>query len=224
MTEKRVQFYGRRKGRPLLKTHQDLMAQLMPKVGINLSESLIDPPSLLDRKEAWLEIGFGGGEHLAYQAENNPLVGLIGAEAFINGVASLLRHIEEKSLANIRVYEGDARLLLSKIKPESLSRIFILFPDPWPKKKHYKRRLISSETLIILHQLLCKNGVLRIASDEPSYVQWILAHFEKSPLFSMPPGDKDAWIIPPEDWIQTRYEKKAHQEGRTPFYLDFTKI
>lgn len=224
MTDTRLTFYGRRKGRPLLKTHRALFNQLMPKVGLKLTESMINPIHILQTPEVWLEIGFGGGEHLAYQAERNPSVGLVGAEAFINGISSLIRHIDEKKLLNIKIFEGDVRLLFPKIIPKSFSKIFILFPDPWPKKKHHRRRLINSESLEILHRLLTARGLLRIVSDEPSYIEWILKIFETSDLFSKPIGNEESWQAPPNDWIQTRYEKKARHEGRTPVYLDFVKI
>lgn len=226
MSEKRLHFYGRRKGRSLGKNLSNLMESLLPQVQIHIPEEILDPASLFNNsvQEICLEIGFGGGEHLAAQATQNPHVGFIGVEAYINGVASLLKHVQRENLQNVRIYHGDIRLLLPKLKPESITRLFILFPDPWPKKRHLKRRLICPENLQLFHALLTPQGVIRIASDDPSYTDWILTMFKESPLFRMPSGTEEDWKTPPADWHSTRYEQKAKEAGRKPLYIDFKKV
>ena len=230
MTKNPPHFYGRRQGRPLQKNRLKLMETLFPGVSLEedlLEKKILDLQSLFPQKveEIELEIGFGGGEHLAFQASQNPHGGFIGVEAYANGVSSLIRHMHEQALENIRIYQGDVRLLLPKLPPHSLSRIFILFPDPWPKRRHFKRRLISKESLQLFHRLLIKSqGTLRIASDEPSYIQWIIEHFETSSLFSMPPGVLQDWQEPFKDWFPTRYEQKAIQAGRQPVYMEFKPL
>lgn len=224
-TSHRPHFFGRRKGKPLLRNRQKLMDELLPHLKISTEEKILAPETLFDApvREVWMEIGFGAGEHLAFQAQNNPQVGIIGVEPFVNGVSSLLRYVDQQDLTNVRIFDGDVRLLLPKLEKHSFGKIFILFPDPWPKKRHHKRRLISKETLSIFHELLIEGGLLRIASDDPSYIDWILNHTNQSGLFSNLKGEKTDWQKLPKDWGQTRYEKKARKEGRAPVFLDFWK-
>lgn len=227
---KRRHVYGRIHGKTLRPRQQHLMETLLPGVSISLEPDEIDPAALFpDRKEEiWLEIGFGGGEHLAHQAERNPGVGILGCEPFVNGVAKLVAEIEERGLRNVRIHGDDARFLLEKLKPASLSKIFILYPDPWPKKRHRKRRFINAETLALLSSALKDGGELRFASDIPDYVAWTLAHIRRHNLagparfewLAEAPSD---WRTRPEDQPRTRYEAKAVREGRTPAYLRFRK-
>lgn len=175
-------------------------------------------------REVWLEIGFGGGEHLAEQAERHPDIGFIGCEPFINGVASLLKHIDEKALTNIRVYDDDVRHLLNLMADDSLDRLFILFPDPWPKTRHHRRRIVKPETIVEFARLLKRGGELRYASDHQGYVTWSLKYLLANPDLkwrACRPGD---WQIPPEDWVETRYEQKAKAKGDAAAYLRFDKI
>jgi tRNA (guanine-N7-)-methyltransferase len=205
------------------------METLFPKVSISLEESSIDPRALFENaKDIWLEVGFGGGEHLAWHAERNRDVGFLGCEPFINGVAKLVSEIDEKKLANVRIHADDARFLLTRLKPGSLARVFILYPDPWPKSRHNKRRFVNDETLALIEAALREGGELRFASDIPDYVAWTLAHIRRfnetaqSRLEWLAESPAD-WRERPADWPQTRYEEKARREGRQPAYLTFRK-
>jgi tRNA (guanine-N7-)-methyltransferase len=173
--------------------------------------------------ELWLEIGFGGGEHLAAQAAAHPAVSFIGAEVFVNGIASLLDHARGRALANVRIFADDARLLLPALPAASLGRVFLLFPDPWPKARHAARRFVGREMLDRLAVLMRPGAELRIASDDPGYVawtlRWALAHPAFAWLAMLPPD----WRRPPPDWVATRYEKKALAAGRPPAYLRFRR-
>ena len=208
--KKRFQFFGRRRGKTLRRHHLQLTEELLPKLRVDL-----DNP--LPVGEVWLEIGFGGGEHLAHQAELHPDVNFIGAEPFRNGVAKLLALIEEKSLAIIRIHDDDVRYLLEKLPPASLGRIYILYPDPWPKKRHHERRIVNAETLKQFHTLLKPDGVFLFASDIDDYIEWTLREVHEHGGFELVSNSGD----PYENWFQTRYEAKAKREGRETRYLTF---
>ncbi|NQW00747.1 MAG: tRNA (guanosine(46)-N7)-methyltransferase TrmB [Rhodospirillales bacterium] len=225
-TDKR--WYGRRQGKPLRATRRRLLEELLPKIRIDPQPDQI-PPDLSRLfaspvREVWLEIGFGGGEHLAAQAEKNPDIGFIGCEPFINGVASLLKHIEEKSLTNIRVYDDDVRHLLSLMADQSFGRIYILFPDPWPKTPHHRRRIVKQETLVDYARLLKDGGELRFASDHQGYVTWALWHLLQNPDLHWLARSPRDWRVAPDDWEETRYEMKAKARGDLPVYLPFQRI
>ncbi len=218
--------FGRRRGRPLRAGRDRLVEERLPDLAIDLtSEGPLDPQALfaVPREAIWLEIGFGAGEHLAWQAAQNPKVGFIGAEVFVNGVASLLRHIDERQLDNVRIHADDARALLERLPPGSIARIFLLFPDPWPKARHSGRRFIHTETLDRLAALLQPDGELRIASDDPGYVAWTLAHAMRHPAFAWTARRPQDWRQRPDDWPETRYEAKARQAGRQPAFLIFRR-
>lgn len=217
-----VQFYGRRRGRGLLSARKHISQDLKTQMQISLEQGteVLDLSKIFHHKEIWLEIGFGGGEHLVFQARRNPQVGFLGVEAFSNGVMSLMRWVAKENLDNVRVYEGDVRLLIPCLPANSLGRIFILFPDPWPKNRHHKRRLIHAQTLQEFHRILKPQGILRIASDHPSYTHWILKHIEETEYFKCSATHWEHRIKPPEDWTPTRYEIKARQAGRPPVFLD----
>ncbi|MBX3506648.1 MAG: tRNA (guanosine(46)-N7)-methyltransferase TrmB [Parvibaculum sp.] len=206
------------------------METLFPRVSISLDEAVIEPKALFgDVDDVWLEVGFGGGEHLAHQAETHPRVGIMGCEPFLNGVAKLVSEIQERDLANVRILNDDARFLLERLAPSSLARVFILYPDPWPKKRHNKRRFINEETLGFLARALRKGGELRFASDIPDYIAWTLAHVsrfnrERGETFRWTAERAEDWRRPYEGWPGTRYETKAIREGRTPCYLSFTRV
>lgn len=227
-TPRRRAFHGRRRGRKLRKGLQALVSALLPRIGLGPlpGPGMFDPATLFaaaSLEAVWLEIGFGGGEHLAWQARGHPGVGLIGAEYFIDGIAKLLRRVDHEGLANVRVYQGDARDLLDALADESIARVFILFPDPWPKTRHHKRRLVAPETLASLARVM-KDGVeLRLASDDMEYVRWMLERLCQHPDFAWcarRPGD---WRARPDDWPETRYEAKAKKEGRACVYLRFRR-
>jgi tRNA (guanine-N7-)-methyltransferase len=213
-TRPRYQFYGRRKGHALRRHHLQLIETLLPKLRVDPQNPL---PSMA--KETWLEIGFGGGEHLAHQAKLNRDVWFIGAEPFINGVAKLLALIEEKRLTNINIFDGDARYLLEALPDASLSRIYLLYPDPWPKARHHKRRFVNEDNLKRIGRSLISGGQFLFASDMADYVEWTRIHLSCHEGFAEE-GDPTQ---PFEGWIETRYEIKAKRAGRKLTYLRFRR-
>lgn len=210
--KKRFQYYGRRSGKTLRRHHLQLMEDLLPKLRVDLENPL---PS----GEVWLEIGFGGGEHLAHQAATFPDVNFIGAEPFRNGVAKLLALIEEKAIGNIRIHDDDVRYLLERLPPASLAKIFVLYPDPWPKKRHHDRRIIGPETLTKFHTLLEPDGTFLFVSDIADYIEWTLRECGEHGGFHLVSNSPE----PFENWLQTRYEAKARREGRSSRYLRFKR-
>ena len=208
----KFQFYGRRKGKPLRRIHSELMQSLLPQVAVDLTQPLL---GMSERRI--LEIGFGGGEHLAHQAALNPTISYIGAEPFLNGVAKLMAEIDERKLTNLWVHYGDARPLLEALPPESLERIYLLYPDPWPKLKQKKRRFVNATNLAHFARVLKPSGQFWFASDIEDYVGWTRTHVAESKLFIEQPDDS----TPFENWVQTRYEAKAKREGRSSHYLRF---
>ena len=221
------QFYGRRKGRPLRKGRQSLFDELLPRITVPLRPGAsLDPATLFvpAKRAVWLEIGFGGGEHLAHQAASNPEVGFIGCEVFESGIASGLSHIAERKLENVRIHPEDARVLLAALQPRSLERVFLLFPDPWPKRRHEQRRFINRGNLDRLAELLRDDGELRIASDDPTYVEWTLRHAPIHPAFQWLAQSPSDWLERPSDAIETRYENKAREAGRVPHFFRFRRL
>lgn len=216
-----LRSFGRRRGKKLRPGRERLMAELLPEIAVRPGTPVRDqfPP---DIREMWMEIGFGGGEHLAAQARAHPDVGLIGCEPFLNGVAKLLSQIDEHDLKNILVHADDARDIFPDIKDGALDRAFILFPDPWPKARHHKRRLIQEPLLDDIARMLKDGGELRIASDHMGYVRWTLAHLMRHKDFAWTAESPSDWRDPPEDWIRTRYERKA-LAGDTMVYLRFRR-
>lgn len=202
-----------------------LMEELLPNVSApDPAEGAIDPAIMFpSAKEMWLEVGFGGGEHLAWQAAHHPDIGMIGAEPFVNGVGKLLVQIEDRKLENVRIHFGDARPLMEALPDASLSRLFVLHPDPWPKKRHYKRRMISPWFFDEAARLLRQGGELRVASDIPDYIRWTLMHGQNAKAFEWTAEIADDWKERPADWPQTRYEAKSLKEGRKPAYLIFRR-
>jgi tRNA (guanine-N7-)-methyltransferase len=224
--EPREQFYGRRRGRPLRTGQAERQATLLPQLAIALPEDgPLDPASLFapPPHEVWLEIGFGGGEHLAMQAERHPEIGFIGCEVFENGVAKLLSEIERRRLANVRIHADDARVLLATLAPRSIDRVFILFPDPWPKARHHKRRLVAPAALDRLAGIMTDGAELRVATDDAGYLAWILEHVTAHSAFLWTARRPADWRERPPDWPATRYEEKARQAGRMPAFLRFER-
>jgi tRNA (guanine-N7-)-methyltransferase len=175
-----------------------------------------------DATEIWLEIGFGGGEHMAGQAARRRDLLILGVEPFLNGVASAMRHVEEQGLDNVRIRQGDARDVLADLAPASLDRIFILFPDPWPKTRHHKRRLIHIETIAALARALKPGGRLRFVTDWKDYAAWTLERMLKAPEFRWLAERADDWRTAPPDHLTTRYEAKALGDCK-PIYLEFVR-
>lgn len=201
------------------------MENLLPKLVVPLDKDDISPSSLFDHPvdQVWLEIGFGGGEHLVAQALANPNVGLIGCEPFINGVAKLLAEVESKQLTNVRIHHNDARDVLERLEDASLDRVFLLFPDPWHKKRHHKRRFVSAETLDQLARIMKDGAEFRVATDIKNYSRWTLREVRDHGVFEWQAECADDWRVRPDDWPGTRYEAKAGREGRVPVYLTFRR-
>jgi tRNA (guanine-N7-)-methyltransferase len=217
-----LRTFGRIKSRPIKPRQAALLETLLPT--IRPPAGPFDPRGLLPQAtEVWLEIGFGGGEHMAAQAARHPHALILGCEPFINGVASGVRHIDEAGLTNVRVHDGDARELMERLPDGCLDRIFVLFPDPWPKTRHHKRRIIQPETVAEFARLLKTGAPLRFASDVAHYVDWALEHISASPRFVWTAQAADDWRKPPADHVTTRYEEKRLGDC-APVFLDFLRI
>jgi tRNA (guanine-N7-)-methyltransferase len=182
---------------------------------------LLEPDAAFgnSKRAVWLEIGFGGGEHLAVQAECHPEINLIGCEVFEPGIAKLLAEIERRDLDNIRIFPDDARLMIAALPPASIDRTFVLFPDPWTKPRHEKRRLLSRETLDGLANIMADGAELRLATDDDHYLTWILERITGHPSFEWRDRGPRKWRNRPNGWPQTRYEDKARAAGRAPTFL-----
>lgn len=202
------------------------MTEVLPQLAVTLPDSgSLDLQTQFGSANGsvWLEIGFGGGEHLAWQARENPDIGIIGCEVFENGVASLLRAVERDALENVRIAMADARLLLERLPAGSLARAFLLFPDPWPKRRHASRRFLQRETLYLLAQAMRDGAELRAASDDPKMQAWMLKQLLESPDFIWTARAAADAFGRPDDWPGTRYEAKAVAAGRRPIYLTFRR-
>jgi tRNA (guanine-N7-)-methyltransferase len=220
-TQRRV-VYGRRRGRPLHRRQQILVDTLLPRLQVALPESgQLDPAGVFDPPidDVWLEIGFGGGEHLAAQAAAHRDVGFIGCEVFENGIAKLLVEAEREALTNVCILADDARLLIAALPPASIGRVFILFPDPWPKQRHHKRRIVDRTTLDRLAAVMKDGAELRLATDDVAYLAWMLARVPVHPAFTWLAEGPADWRARPADWPATRYETKAIAAGRRPYFL-----
>lgn len=221
----RIQTFGRTKSRKLSDRQQRLVDELLPKKRCPESVSgKLNPNTLFDsNRPCWLEIGFGGGEHLIKQAQQNSDIGFIGCEPFIDGVAKILVSIDSLSLKNIRIHDSDARELLNWLKPESLDRVFILFPDPWPKRRHLKRRIIRGNFLDLLHSRCKPEARVRFATDITSYVNEAVIRFSNHKGFRWTAECSDDWSLPPTDHSDTRYQEKNLGDC-TPVWLDYIRI
>ena len=226
MSERRDSLYGRRKGKPLSPRRARLMATLFPALAIDIGKP---PPAALAALfphapgAITLEIGFGGGEHLVAAASADRQAGFIGVEPYLNGMASAVAAIDDAKLANIRLFDGEASRLLDWLPAASLDAVDLLYPDPWPKKRHWKRRFVSPENLDRLARIVKPGGLFRFASDIPSYVEWTLAHTRRHPAFAWTAERADDWRHPFAGWPGTRYEAKAIAAGRVPTYLAFRR-
>lgn len=223
-------FYGRFKGKTLRPGQEEALesdlAQLSPgpvSWTENPDRTALDLTQMFNASAVWLEIGFGGGEHLVHQAVQNPETGLIGCEPYINGVAMLLQKIRRAEAQNIRIYPSDARHLFDVLPPASISKAFLLYPDPWPKRRHHRRRFVTPEHLAPLARVLKPGAEFRVATDIVDYVRQTLLEVPKQGFAYQnqdPKGRNPAW----SDWISTRYEQKALREGRMPHYLTFHRL
>lgn len=225
----RRNFYGRLKGKTLKKSQrayldEDLEALSPGSVSweANPERAPLNLDALFGERPVWLEIGFGGGEHLVHQAERNPDVGIIGCEPYINGVAMLLGKIRRAGVENLAIHPGDARDMFDVLPESSVSRAFLLYPDPWPKTRHHRRRFVTGEHLAPLARVLKTGAIFRVATDIEDYVRQTLEEVPRHGfewLAELPADWREPW----DDWLSTRYEQKALREGRTPHYLTFRK-
>ena len=220
----RRRLYGRSRGKPLRAGQERLLAEALPRFEI-APEALwrgdafgVEPP------EIWLEVGFGAGEHLIAQAKAHPEIGFIGCEPFLNGVAAALAGVERERLANVRLRRGDAEALLEAAPGAYFARVFVLYPDPWPKRRHHKRRLVSAAVVHTLARTMRPGAELRFATDVDDYSGWTLRRFLASGDFRWRAARAGDWRAPWPDWRPTRYEAKAKRERRDSVYLTFVRL
>jgi tRNA (guanine-N7-)-methyltransferase len=219
-------FFGRRKGHRLRPHQAGLVETLLPRLALDLGTAA--PADLaglfpMPVDEIRLEIGFGGGEYLAAQAAAHPRIGFIGCEPFVNGMAKALALIEARDLANIRLHLGDAVMVLDWLPTNSLAGIDLVYPDPWPKRRHWKRRFVQERTIADMVRILRRGGEFRFVSDIPDYAAWTLARMLRSPDFAWEAERADDWRRPWPGFVGTRYQAKAAREGRAPCYLVFRR-
>jgi len=220
-------FYGRRKGKPLRNQQVESIESLLPLLKVDLETPAPKPLAALfpaDVKSIRLEIGFGGGEHLVHRAAENPSTGFIGVEPFVNSMAKLLGAVKERELMNIRLYDDDATQLLDWLPDECIDHIDLLYPDPWPKKKHWKRRFVSDVNLARFHRVLKPGGKFCFASDIDTYINWTLQHCACHGGFEWTAKTSADWLTPYDNWPGTRYENKANRAGRRSASLTFLKV
>ncbi|HEY8129715.1 MAG TPA: tRNA (guanosine(46)-N7)-methyltransferase TrmB [Hyphomicrobium sp.] len=215
--EHELRSYGRRRGRKPSARQATLLREDLPRLSFDPAHA---PEGFA---QTWLEIGFGGGEHLLWQARHNRNVALIGCEPFEDGVVKVLSAVTAEGLVNVRVHMGDVREILKSIAPNSIDRAFILFPDPWPKRKHRKRRLVNSSLLALLARAMRPAAELRIGTDIGDYARTMLEAFATEPNFVWQVNSPADWRERPADWPETRYEAKAVREGRRCYYLRFLR-
>ena len=234
--ENTLRFFGRRKGKAIGASRERLMKELLPKIQLTLPKRgklALDKVFSYEPREIWLEVGFGGGEHVAELAQMYPDVGFIGAEPFLNGVSSLLAHLngshrfpkeetglEEGRTDNVRIWPDDIRLVFPHLPDGVFDRIFVLYPDPWPKARHAERRFINQNNLPELYRLLTAKGQLFVATDVVGYAEWVEEQMKIFKKFIRKNKDLHK---PPQDWVPTRYEQKGIQAGRQPIYFVFSK-
>jgi tRNA (guanine-N7-)-methyltransferase len=215
--------FGRAKGRPLSPSQAARFKALYPKLKIDTGCVGAPLSGLSAYEDIWFEIGFGGAEHLIWQAVNHPHVAVLGAEPFEPGVAKALTAADEQSLENLRLHHGDARDILGALADNSLGKLFVLFPDPWPKSKHHKRRLINEAFIAEAHRVLKPGGEFRFGSDIIHYIDWALTRIHRHGGFDWQPSSQSDWRVRGEDWPQTRYLAKALREGRSGHFFTFLK-
>jgi tRNA (guanine-N7-)-methyltransferase len=222
-------FYGRFRGKTIRASQHDYLDNDLEPLSpgpiswdVNPDRNPIDLRDVFGDKDVWLEIGFGGGEHMVHMAGLNPQIGLVGCEPFVNGVAMLLGKIRRADVDNLAVHPGDVRDLFDVLPAQSISKVFLNYPDPWPKKRHHRRRFVTQEHLVPLHRVMKQGAELRVATDIKDYVRQTLEEIPKAGFEWLAQGPTD-WREPWDDWISTRYEQKALREDRTPHYLTFRR-
>ncbi len=222
----RRNFYGRIRGKTMRASQKGYIADDLGRwrmSGVHRDENperrRIDAATLFGGRPVWLEIGFGGGEHLVHMAALNPSVGIIGCEVFVNGVAMLLGKMRDAGAANLALYDGDVRDLLEVLPDASIAKAFLNYPDPWPKRRHHRRRFVTQDHLSMLHRVMAPGAEFRVATDIPDYVRQTLTEVPKAG-FALTAQGGTAW----DDWSSTRYEQKALREGRVPHYMTFRRV
>lgn len=221
-----LRSFSRRRGRKLSPRQQHLMDETLPLLRLPLGKPAAQAlaAAFPAARDIWLEIGFGGGEHLLAQARANPGVGIIGCEPYHDGIVKVLAGIETDALSGIRLWDDDARQVLRWLPEHSVARAFVLFPDPWPKRKHQKRRLVNASTLAMLHRVLKPGAELRIGTDIPDYLRTIFIALHEQPgAFRWAASGPADWRVRPADWPQTKYEAKAIRAGRRCAFLTFIR-
>ena len=217
-------LYGRSKGRPLRAGQAELVERLLPQLAVP-TEGEIDPVALFgDKRPLHFEIGFGGGEHLAYRADLLPDHGFIGVEPFLNGVAAALGHIRDQRLANVRLHMGDALDVLERLPDGCLRFVYLLHPDPWPKARHAKRRMINPGPLDLIASKMERGGELRLGTDDPVYCRWAMMVMGGRSDFEWLAESARDFLVRPGGWPETRYEAKARREGREVWYFRYRKV
>ncbi|WP_448581033.1 tRNA (guanosine(46)-N7)-methyltransferase TrmB [Thermaurantiacus sp.] len=216
-------LYGRRQGHALRPTAERLLADLLPRIALP-AKGPLDPLELFGKRQPLqLEVGFGKGEQLAFQARRAPETGFIGCEPYVNGVAGLLAEIDRHGLSNVRIHMGDALDVLERLPPKSLSVVWLLHPDPWPKARHAKRRFVNPEPLNLLARALVPGGRFRIATDHPVYLRHVLTEMQKRTDFCWMAQTPADWQAVPEDWPDTRFAKKARALGHEIWRLEYRR-
>ena len=218
-------LYGRSSGHKLRKGQQELVDALLPRIEVPAEGDITSRRLFGDERPLHFEVGFGSGEHLADRADMLPDLGFIGAEPFLNGVAAALAHIRDRQLANVRLWRGDALEVLQRMPDGALSFLYLLHPDPWPKARHAKRRMVNDRPVDLFAAKLKPGGEFRLATDDPTYLTWSLMIMQRH-------ADQFEWLAErPEDflepsggWIETRYGAKSRREGRRPFYLRYRRV
>jgi tRNA (guanine-N7-)-methyltransferase len=216
MQRKYLMSYGRIKARKLAQEQEIALPEIMAKYGFKQLEQGYD--------KIILEIGFGMGEHILHRAQNDPQSLYIGVEPFVNGVAKLCKDIKNSGVTNIRIHNGDARELIETFPDSCIDKIYLMHPDPWPKPRHHKRRIVNEQTLDMFARILKPHGQMQVATDWLDYARWILRHFLACPRFEWQAQSKTDWESEPEGHIQTKYQKKSLKEGRKAVFMLFERI
>jgi tRNA (guanine-N7-)-methyltransferase len=217
-------LYGRSRGKSLRAGQKDLLAEALPLFSIGMEDLTEGRAFVRTPREVWLEIGFGAGEHLIEQAKANPEVGIVGCDPFLNGIVAALAGLKREDISNVRLRRGDAQAVIETAPDAFFSRVFVLYPDPWPKRRHHKRRLIARGVIDSLARVMRPGAELRFATDIDDYAGWTLARFLASPHFRWAAAQADDWRRPWPEWRPTRYEAKARFENRGSVYLTFVRL
>ena len=218
-------LYGRSSGHKLRASQRDLVERLLPALEVPIEGEITSKRLFADNRPLHFEIGFGSGEHLADRADMLPDHGFIGAEPFLNGIAAALAHIRDKQLANVRLWRGDALEVLQRIPDRALSFLYLLHPDPWPKARHAKRRMVNDGPIDLFAAKMRPGGEFRLATDDPTYLSWSLMIMQRHTIqFDWLAERPKDFLEPSGGWIETRYGAKSRREGRTPYYLRYRRI